>query len=498
LKTSIKRSLIFIVSVLILSAAGAAGWRAWKSNPDTGIVKTENTAGASVAPAFFDAGPFKVRAILYPEAPRVGKNRITILLKDRAGNPVGGAVLNVVSVMPSMGSMPAMYAPAEMTEVTAGRYQGEFEPSMGGEWPMTIEVSANGESGSITFDLATGRKGLSCATCGGAQTNVPGTIQVDPTRRQLIGITTGLVKKKRLRITVRAAGVVAYDETRMADVSLKFNGWIGKLYADAIGKRVKRGKQLFTVYSPELLAAQDEYLETWRRRFKSGGKSGKHLLKAIRRRLRLWGLTSGQINMLEKRGRAREYVPILASADGVVVEKAVVAGSGFRTGERLLRIADLSRVWVEAQVYDYELPLIKTGMKARVILPELQDREYRGVVDFIYPFMQDDTRTARVRVALNNADGFLRPGMYAHIRLRANLGKRLVVPESAVLYSGRSRVVFLDLGEGRLQPRKIKTGQRNRKWIEVLEGLQAGDEVVTSGNFLIAAESKLKAGINQW
>ncbi|MFQ5435781.1 MAG: efflux RND transporter periplasmic adaptor subunit, partial [Anaerolineae bacterium] len=496
-RASTRRNLIFVAVVLILSAAGAAGWHAWKASPDTGIAKTASSADIPAAPAFFDAGPFKVRAILEPEAPRVGKNRVTILVKDGAGNPVGGAVLNVVAVMPAMGSMPAMYAPAEMTEVTTGQYQGQFEPSMGGEWPMTIEISANGESGSIIFDLATGRKGLSCSSCGGVRENAPGAIQVDPARRQLIGITTGRVKKKRLRITVRAAGAVAYDEARMADVSLRFSGWVGKLYANAVGKPVKKGKPLFTVYSPELLAAQEEYLEIWHR-LNSGGKSSKHLLKAVSRRLRLWGLTSRQISALEKRGRAREYVPILASADGVVIEKAVVVGSSFRTGERLLRIADLSRVWVEAQVYDYELPLIKTGMKARVILPELLDREYRGVVDFIYPFMQGDTRTARVRVVLDNADGFLRPDMYAHIHLRANLGKRLVVPESAVLYSGRSRVVFLDMGNGKLAPRKIKIGQRNRKWIEVLEGLDEGDEVVTSGNFLIAAESKLKAEVEQW
>ncbi len=453
-------------------------------------------SGTAAADAgFLDAGPFKVQAQVEPETPKVGKNRVTIWVQDEVGQPLGGAVLKVVAVMPAMGSMPAMYAPAEMRETETGRYEGEFKPSMGGEWPLTIEIEADTGKGSITFDLATGRKGLRCATCGGAGADVPGTVRVDPARRQLIGITTGRVKEKKLRVTIRAAAQVSYDETRLSDVALKFNGWIGELHANAIGKSVKKGEPLFTVYSPELLSAQEEYLEVLRR---TSAKEGKHRLDAARRRLRLWDISDAQIDALEKRNRAQEHVPILAPVDGVVIDKEVVEGSAFRAGQRLLRIADLSRVWVEAQVYDYELPLIKTGMKVKVVLPELQDREYPAKVDFIYPFMEGDTHTARVRVVLGNSDGFLRPEMYAQLNLKAKLGKRLVVPESAVIYSGQSRVVFLDLGDGRLAPRKIKTGQRSRKWIEVLEGLEAGDTVVTSGNFLIAAESKLKAGLESW
>jgi len=453
-------------------------------------------SGTAAADAgFLDAGPFKVQAQVEPETPKVGKNRVTIWVQDEVGQPLGGAVLKVVAVMPAMGSMPAMYAPAEMRETETGRYEGEFKPSMGGEWPLTIEIEADTGKGSITFDLATGRKGLRCATCGGAGADVPGTVRVDPARRQLIGITTGRVKEKKLRVTIRAAAQVSYDETRLSDVALKFNGWIGELHANAIGKSVKKGEPLFTVYSPELLSAQEEYLEVLRR---TSAKEGKHRLDAARRRLRLWDISDAQIDALEKRNRAQEHVPILAPVDGVVIDKEVVEGSAFRAGQRLLRIADLARVWVEAQVYDYELPLIKTGMKAKVVLPELQDREYPAKVDFIYPFMEGDTHTARVRVVLDNSDGFLRPEMYAQLNLKAKLGKRLVVPESAVIYSGQSRVVFLDLGDGRLAPRKIKTGQRSRKWIEVLEGLEAGDTVVTSGNFLIAAESKLKAGLESW
>jgi len=493
-----KRTLIIVSLLVVVSASLAAVYFFWEHSSGTVESQSSRSTNVSTTPAFFDAGPFKVRAEINPETPKVGKNKVTVFVMDKDDQPVRNATLDVVAVMPSMGSMPAMYAPAEMVESSPGQYHGEFSPAMGGEWPLTIDILAEGSTGSIIFDLATGRKGIRCATCGGAQdAETPGTIRVDPNRRQLIGISTGRVKRENLRITVRAAGRVTYDETHLSDITLKFSGWINTLVADSMGKPVTKGKPMFTVYSPDLLAAQEEYLETLKHVI-ARGKKNSPLLAASRRKLRLWDFSAKQIKALEKRGHAQGYVQILAPVNGVILEKNIVAGSAFRVGQQLLRIADLSRVWVEGQVYDYELPLIETGMKAKVVLPELQDRDYEGKVDFIYPFMEGDTRTARVRVALDNSDGFLRPEMYAHVHLKANLGERLVVPESAVLYAGRTRLVFLDLGDGRLQPRKIKTGQRNRKWIEVLEGLDDGDIVVTSGNFLIASESKLKAGIEQW
>jgi len=489
-----KRTMMIFILLMLAGALIGVYWM-WGENSNT-ETKPDNTVHAEPAP-FYDAAPFRIRVVLNPETPRVGKNHVTIFVQDHVGKPVSGATLKVVAVMPSMGSMPAMYAPAAMTESAAGTYEGEFSPAMAGSWPLTIEITAEEKTGSITFELATGRKGLRCTSCGGQSTAIPGTIRVDPSRRQLIGVTTKKIKQRDLRITIRATGIIAYDETRLSDVSMKFDGWIGDIYADSIGKPITKGEVLFTVYSPELLAAQGEYMEALRRVRVKGG-NGKRLLNAASRRLNLWGMYPAQIKTLAKRGKAQDYVPILAPENGVVVEKQIVSGSAFKMGQRLLRIADLSRVWVEAQVYDYELPLINTGMKAKVTLTDIQGREFNGRVDYIYPFMDNDTRTARVRVVLDNPGGFLRPDMYAQVKLKANLGKRLLVPESAVLYAGETRVAFVDIGDGRLQPRIIKTGQRNRHWIEVVSGLEAGDTVVTSGNFLIAAESKLKSGLAQW
>jgi len=603
------------------------------------------------------AGPFQVQVMLDPEKPKVGKNRVTIIVHDYSGTPVSAARIRAAAEMPAMGSMPAMRAPAEVVEKSPGTYSGQFELSMDGAWPLSLDIDAGtlghanlqfdlstsraglrltqatpGQSGGeavhatadgglksgkytidlnvqpdppvvgnnqiivdvkdaqgapvsgaqvravaeksgsdgaavkrvtvvfqetdparyvgtlelteagdwpfaldvqtpalghgdFTIDLATGRKGLklltatpegishytcsmhpsvksatpgTCPICGmdlvpvTNEEKASGSISMDARRRQLIGVTTGQVTRQVLTQTIRAAGKVSFDESELADISLKFGGWIDTLQANYVGVKVKAGEPLFTVYSPELVSAQEEYLEIWRR-----GRN-KNLLAAARRRLALWDIRAGQIRALEKRGRPWERLPILAPISGTVVEKDIVAGTAIKTGQRLLRIANLDRVWVEGEVYEYELPNITTGMAAEVVLPELPDQRFDAKLTYVAPFLQPKTRTARIRVNLKNTTGLLRPDMYAHVHLKVDLGERLVVPETAVLYAGDSRVVFVDLGDGRLQPRKIKTGLRNGDYIEVLAGLKDGDTVVTSGNFLIAAESKLKAGVNQW
>ena len=294
--------------------------------------------------------------------------------------------------------------------------------------------------------------------------------------------------------TIHASAKISYDQTRLTDINLKFDGWIDKLNADYIGKQVNKGQTLFTIYSPELISSQDEYLHSFKR-----SQSGQSSLKAAAaRRLSLWGIDRTQIRALERRGRSLEYLPILSPISGTIIEKNIVAGSAFKASSKLLRIADLSTVWVEGQVYEADLPWIELGMNAQVILENKPDTPYTGKVTFIEPFLENETRTARVRVELANPDGLLRPDQYVHLQLQLNFGERIVVPEQSVVFTGENRVVFVDLGEGRLQAQKIKTGVRNDDFIEVVKGLNYGDVIVTSGNFLIASESKLKTGVDQW
>ena len=324
-----------------------------------------------------------------------------------------------------------------------------------------------------------------------------GMIVVDAARRQLIGVKMGLVERGPLNLTIRTVGSVVYDETRLTDVTLKFDGWIGELNADSTGKYVEEGSLLFTIYSPELLSAQDEYLEALRQS-KSNPARGTRLLDAVRRRLTLWGITASDLDRLEARGTAQEYMPVLSPASGTIIAKNIVKGSHIRTGELLYRIADLSSVWIEADLYEQDLALVEPGQEARITLPYDPNQDFTGSVSYIYPYLNASTRTGKIRIEIPNPDGALKPAMYANVELLIPLGERLYVPESAVIYAGESRIAFVDRGEGRLQPRKLKTGVRNRDYIEVLEGLEEGEIVVIAANFLIAAESKLKAGIDRW
>ncbi len=492
------------------------------------------------------AGNFRVVVSLDPPQPRIGTNNLTVQVSDHNSKAITNAQVRAVvqlqnfeamadSVMTqtdadSINKVPRIIE-IGMNETTPGHYIGSFELPSTGQWALAVDVEKE-EIGhaDLVFDMRTGTdsekelklvtttpEGIAYYTCsmhtsvraaGPGQCPIcsmdlvpvtkeevqTGTINVDSRRRQLIGLKTAVAIRRELESTIRAVGEVTYDETRLSDVNLRFDAWIGELKADYVGKYVKQGEMLFSVYGPDLLAAQQEYLEILKRR--PGQNHG--LAEAARKRLSLWGMTAGQIRHLEKRGKPLDYVPILAPRSGTVVEKLVVMGTANKAGTKLMRIADLSSVWVEADVYESELDLVKTGMQAIVALPYMPGRTYVAKVNYIYPYLKGATRTGRIRLVLDNPEGELKPEMYAEVRLKAKLGERLAIPEEAVLFAGDSRVVFVDLGDGKLKPSTITTGVRTQEYIEVLEGLKPGDRVVTSGNFLIAAESRLKSGTAQW
>lgn len=504
-----------VSSVLVITlAAGLAGGY-WLARYGTGLMPSADRAESiqkKQPPDIqerslpYQSGAFRFDIQVQPARPVVGSNRLRITLVDRDDQaPVSGAEIRAVAEMPAMGAMPAMRAPADMEEIAPGVYEGEFEPSMEGAWPLEVSVRKDGLGETrFNFDLATGREGLEPSS-GVALVNgngqeshgqkmeetPPGTITIDARRRQLIGVTTGEAKQRRLVRTIRAVGEVTYNETRVADVTLKNDAWIGDLEARFVGSQIKKGQVLFTIYSPELYSTQQEYLDILSR-------GNEILLAAARQRLRLWNMAPATIKALEKRGKPFEYIPIFAPRSGTLVEKNINEGSAQKAGMTLMRIADLSDVWVEARLYEDELPLIEPDMSARVTLPYLPGRHFEGQIDYIYPYMEPRSRTGRVRLSLPNEDGLLKPDMYAEVILDIPLGESLSVPEEAVLVAGETRVVFEDLGSGQLAPRRVKTGQRVNGYVEILEGLEAGDRVVTSGNFLIASESKLKSGIKQW
>lgn len=508
---------VWIILAAALAAAAGGGLWLWLGGNGGGLA-----AGKAETVGHYRAGDFHLSLALEPPVPRTGDNRLVVKLADRQGEPVADAGLRGAAKMPAMGSMSEMRASVTFEESRPGRYIGSFELPMDGAWPLTLEIAKPGlGEARLSFDMATGRRGLQLASGGevlgkdgdknaaaagghghgtppaARQDGAVPTVTIDARRRQMIGVTVGAAERRELTRTIRAAGRIVYDETALSDVTLRFDAWIGELEADFVGTRVRRGETLFTVYGPALLAAQQEYLSAYRRGSQLA-YGGEGLLAAARKRLELWDIGDGQIRALERRGEPLDYLPVASPRDGTVVAKHVVAGSAVKAGQTLMRVADLSRVWVDAEIYEAELPLVSEGMAAEVTLPYLPGERFNARVEYVYPYLEDDSRTARIRLTLDNPRGALKPDMYAEVKLQAELGERLSVLEDAVLVAGERRVVFVDLGGGRLRPVRVETGQRAEGYVEILDGLSAGDRIVTSGTFLIASETKLKAGMEQW
>ena len=325
-------------------------------------------------------------------------------------------------------------------------------------------------------------------------------IRLSPAQQQLIGVTYGTVQKRELARDIHTVGRVEYDERKIALVTLKTAGWVEDLYADYTGQMVKKGQPLFTIYSPDLVTAQEEYLLALRTRkglqdsrVPGAVESAESLARVSRNRLRLWDLTQQQIRELEETGEAKLYQTIYSPAGGFVIEKMVYKGQRVEAGMTLYKIADLSTIWVHADIYEYQLPFIRQGQKAAITLTSYPGKQWQGTVDYIYPYLDTQTRTNKVRLTFPNPDLKLKPGMYADMDLKADVGKRLAVPESAVLHSGVRKLVFINHGQGRLEPREVTLGVKADGYWEVLDGLQAGEQIVTNGNFLIDSESKLAA-----
>lgn len=329
---------------------------------------------------------------------------------------------------------------------------------------------------------------------GGADSATDAAIRIDGTTAQNMNLRTGTVVRGPLRRTVRTVGAVEYDETALADVTTKFRGWIEKLHVDATGSLVHKGDPLFDVYSPELYAAQVEYLLA----LKAG--AGSDTLKASAlTKLRFFDISDDQIAALEKDGMARRTLQVRSPRDGVVVEKMAVEGQLADSGMNLYRIADLATVWVLAQVYEQDLAQIRLGQEAAVTLAYLPDRAYRGRVTYVYPSVDPQTRTAKVRIELHNPGYALKPGMFASVTLEsAGAADALLVPDSAVLRSGEACTVFVALADGKFEPRAITLGARaDGGFYQVLSGLKEGEKIVTSGQFLLDSEAQLKAAISR-
>ena len=317
-------------------------------------------------------------------------------------------------------------------------------------------------------------------------------IRIDPVMVQNMNLRTGTVAAGPLRRTLRTVGTIDYDETSLADVTTKFKGWIEKLHVDSTGTLVHKGDPLFDIYAPELYNAQVEYLLA----LQAGGASETLKLSALTK-LKFFDVSDEQIARLAESKVPAKTIPVRSPRDGIVMEKMAVAGQMADAGMRLYRIADLATVWVLAQVYEQDLPLVRLGQEASLTLSYQPDRVYRGRVTYIYPSVDEKTRTAKVRIELHNPGYQLKPGMFAAVTLSRTVAEDAVlVPDSAVLRSGETNTVFVALDGGRFEPRVVVLGQRaDGDQYQVRSGLAAGEKIVTSGQFLLDSESQLRATI---
>ncbi|NOT11804.1 MAG: efflux RND transporter periplasmic adaptor subunit [Methylococcaceae bacterium] len=337
----------------------------------------------------------------------------------------------------------------------------------------------------------------------GDRTNA-GLIQISPEKIQKLGVTTATVAKHMLIRKIRALGSIQVDERRVHAVTAKFEGWIQRLYVNATGQAIRRGQPLLEIYSPELVTAQQEYLiaRQGQQSMLQGSKQAQdttaHLAENALQRLHYWDIATAQIQRLQSLGKPLDTLPLPAPVNGVVLEKPAQEGMRFMPGELLFRIADLSHVWLLAEVFEQDIGTVRLGQTVQVDINAYPERFFGGKVSFIYPSLATETRTVKVRIELPNAEGLLKPGLFGGVTLatQEENNARLAIPDSAVIDSGTRQIVLLQLSEGRFEPRSVKLGRKVDGYYEVLEGLDDGDEVVIHANFLIDAESNLKSALD--
>jgi len=468
----------------------------------------------------FNAGKYQVNVDVASGKLKKGKNLLTLIIHDKNDIPVSANVRGRVYDE----DMKQTHIVDIKTQEN-GNYKTIVDLPGNGKWVLAIDMDSKELGhGDLVFALETGddsvnlvsatSEGVDYYTCSmhpsvklkvdgvcpicsmdlipvmktGKQN--AGVVTIDNKKRQLIGVTLATVKRDIFTKTIKTAGVIGYDETRLIDITLKYDAWVEKLEVNDVGQAVVEGKSLFDIYSPEVVSAQQEYLAASR---------GSAIYKAAAaERLKLWGVNTQQLKELQRRGRILLNLPVLSPVSGVVVSKNFIQGTMVKSGTPLLRIADLSKVWLEASIYQNDLLWVKEGGEVEIMVDDLPNHQWRSVIKKIDPFVDPQTYTAGVRFEIDNKEGLLRPNMYASVHHKINFGKRLLIPESAVIISGEKRIVFLDLEGGKLKPVVIKTGLQNEDYIEVVSGLKEGDKIVSSGNFLIASESKLKSGLEQW
>jgi multidrug efflux pump subunit AcrA (membrane-fusion protein) len=416
-------------------------------------------------------------------------------VSDRPGDcPICG--MKLVPIKPAGAAGKAAEAPATTTGAAGPRrvlfYRNPMDPSVTSPVPMKDPMGMDYVPVySDEVPAASGVEGHA-------------SVEVSPDELRLAGLRTTVARKGTLARTIRTVGDVKADETRVSQVHTKISGWVEKLFVNSSGQAVRQGQPLLSIYSPELLATQQEFLRARETadRFAASDvpdvrRGGADLLESARRRLMLFDVPRSFIETLEKTGQPQRTVTLEAPASGFVTSKDVFAGAQIEPGMTLFTVTDLSRVWVEGEVYEYEAPLVRLGQKARVTLAYDPSRTYTGRISYVYPYLNTDSRTLRVRFEFDNPDLALKPGMYANVELEAQAVEGILIPDAAILDTGPRQIVYVKTGEGRYEPRQVTVGVRSDGQSQILSGVKAGEAVVDRANFLLDSESRLRAAITR-
>jgi Cu(I)/Ag(I) efflux system membrane fusion protein len=361
--------------------------------------------------------------------------------------------------------------------------------------------TALGTESNLGHEHAMGSMDSNPAASDGAASPTGNSIFISPQRQQMIGVQTVLVNVVPLAKEIRAVGKVAFDETKITHIHTKVTGYIEEVFVDFMGQVVKRGDPLFTIYSPDLVSTQEEYLLALRSRntlknssFEWVSTGSQNLLEAARQRLRLWDIREEDIERLEREGKVRRTLTIYSPVNGLVTERAAFHHGKFVNPEMdLYKLVDLSTVWILGDIYEYELPYVKNGQSVEIEFPYASEtKSLRANVTYLYPYLDPKTRTAQIRMEFQNPTFQLKPDMFVNVKIKVNLGASLAVPEDAVLDTGTEQYVFVDKGGGYLEPRPVKVGGEAMGYIAIQSGLSAGERVVTAANFILDSESRVK------
>lgn len=424
------------------------------------------------------------------------------------------AVLALLSVMAAFGL--GWRAGRDGHSVSAPLHEHDLQPVKNEEgeieyWTCTmhpsVKMAGPGKCPICAMDLVPVRKGGDVLEQGPSEPAAAekSMFTVDPRRQQMIGVRTDVVSTRTLDRAISTIGRVDLDERRIYHVHTKFGGWIAKVFVDFTWQHVRQGQPLFTVYSPDLVSTQEEYLLALKAQSTLGGHrlqevsgGARSLLESARRRLLLWDITPDQIARLEQTGEVQKELVIHSPAEGHVTFRDAFENMRIEPGTRIYTIADHSLVWVHVEVYEQDIGLVRLGQRATMTVESFPGRQFTGKVTYVEPHVMEQTRTMRVRLEFPNPDLILKPGMYAEVNLHVPSATVLAVPESAVLRTGDRDIVFVDHGQGRMELRRVQLGRRAEDYYEVLQGLDAGERIVVAGNFLIDAESKVQGVVPSW